>query len=296
VPVVIRRDAAGVIGVAVMIAPVTAAAHVGTIDPRGLTAWTVALPILVAAALYAIGTARLEARGREHGRLRIAAFALGCVALWVALLSRIDRWGSELFALHMVQHELLMLVVAPLLVAGRPLPVFLWAFPGAIRVSLGRATRATWVAGTWRFVTRAPVAWGLHALAIWAWHAPVLFDAALRSGLLHDAQHLSFLLTALLFWFSLLRTRRAGLAAVIYLFTTTLHTSVLGALLTFAPRPVYAAYLQSAGLWNLTPLEDQQLGGLIMWIPGSLVYVALALLILGATLDGRRTVPGLLRA
>jgi putative membrane protein len=98
----------------------------------------------------------------------------------------------------------------------------------------------------------------------------------------HELQHLTFLLTALVFWAALFderRRERQG-AAILYLFTTTVHTSILGALITFAAHPWYASYLQTSTQWGLTALEDQQLGGLIMWVPGSLVYVGAALVLL----------------
>jgi putative membrane protein len=117
---------------------------------------------------------------------------------------------------------------------------------------------------------------------LWIWHAPRLFESALRHETVHDIQHLSFLASALVFWAAMVEARKQAQqgAAIVYLFTTTVHTSVLGALITFATRPWYAAYLQTPRGWGLSALEDQQLGGLIMWVPGSLVYVGVALALL----------------
>jgi putative membrane protein len=200
----------------------------------------------------------------------------------LALLSPLDRWGAQLFALHMVQHELLMLIAAPLLVLGRPLPMFLWAFDERARAGLARLANSAVVQSIWSTLLSPLVAWLLHALALWLWHVPRFFDAVLQDAVLHDVQHLSFLLAALVFWAAMIETRRQEQqgAAILYLFTTTIHTSVLGALITFATRPWYAAYLQIPRAWGLTALEDQQLGGLIMWVPGSLVYVGIALALL----------------
>jgi putative membrane protein len=249
--------------------------------------WPAAVPISVVVALYAVGAVRLLRRVLSRGpHLRRAIlFALGAAALWIALLTPLDTLGSELFSVHMMQHEALMLIAAPLLVLGHPLPVFLWAFPARVRqlISIGIRHRA--VAQGWQALTRPMTAWTLHAAAVWLWHAPALFDAALANRSVHDVQHLSFLLTALLFWSAVLRSRQAAGGAVLYLFTTTMHTSVLGALLTFASQPLYDSYLTTAPHWNLTALEDQQLGGLIMWVPGSLVYVSLALVLLARWLS-----------
>jgi len=130
-------------------------------------------------------------------------------------------------------------------------------------------------------------AWLLHAVALWLWHIPSLFQAALDSDVVHTLQHASFLGSALLFWWAVTngRHRVASLgAAVLYMFTTALHSGLLGALITLARQPWYPGYSQTTNAWNLTPLEDQQLGGLIMWIPAGVVYVVAGLLFVGAWL------------
>ena len=118
--------------------------------------------------------------------------------------------------------------------------------------------------------------WLLPAVALWAWHVPRLFEGALASSTMHGWQHTSFLASALLFWWAVLgdgaeRPHRGG--AMLYLFTTMLHTGALGALLTWSAVPWYPAYAGSVGLYGYDLLEDQQLGGLIMWIPGALAYL-----------------------
>ena len=175
-----------------------------------------------------------------------------------------------------------MLVAAPLLVVGRPLPLFLWALGERPRARVAWIAHSSPVQTIWAGLLSPVIAWLLHALVLWVWHVPRFFDAVLRNGTLHDLQHLSFLAAALVFWAAMVETRRQEQqgAAVMCLFTTTIHTSVLGALITFAARPWYSAYLQTPFDWGLTALEDQQLGGLIMWVPGSLAYVGVALALL----------------
>jgi len=182
----------------------------------------------------------------------------------------------------MIQHEILMLIGAPLLVVGRPLPLWLWALSGRARAWIAQLAHGRSVQVVWTALLSPIVAWLLHALVLWIWHAPRLFEGALRHETVHDVQHLSFLASALVFWAAMVEARKQAQqgAAIIYLFTTTVHTSVLGALITFATRPWYAAYLQTPRDWGLSALEDQQLGGLIMWVPGSLVYVGIALALL----------------
>jgi putative membrane protein len=221
--------------------------------------------------------------------LRAIAFGSGCAALALLLLGALDAAAPHSFALHMMQHEGLMLIAAPLLVLGRPLPLFLWALPHGMRLTLGRGLQSNALRAPWRALTAPLTAWALHALALWAWHAPALFNAALRSPALHEWQHATFLATALLFWHALLRgTHAARGMALLYLFTTTIHTGVLGALLALARRPMYVNVPDATPYFGLTPLEDQQLGGLIMWVPGALVYVGTALWLLARWIGPER--------
>jgi putative membrane protein len=265
-------------------------AHAHTIlatapSDRAGNAAIVGAVIGLAAVGYGVGLRRLWYRGTRGHRdlvLRAVAFAGGLAAVGVALLSPLDRWGAQLFALHMIQHEILMLIGAPLLVVGRPLPLWLWALSGRARTWIAQLAHGRSVQIVWTALLSPIVAWLLHALVLWIWHAPRLFEGALRHETVHDIQHLSFLVSALVFWAAMVEARKQAQqgAAIVYLFTTTAHTSVLGALITFATRPWYAAYLQTPRDWDLSALEDQQLGGLIMWVPGSLVYVGIALALL----------------
>jgi putative membrane protein len=196
--------------------------------------------------------------------------------------------GSALFAAHMTQHEVLMLLAAPLLVLGRPLAPFLMALPVNLRRFLIKAGKLSGIRRIWRWSLSPLVAWLFHAAVLWMWHLPSLFQLTLENEYIHAAQHLSFLLSALIFSEALIyghgnNDARMGYgAAVIYIFTTAIHTSALGALLTFANSVWYPIYDGTTSAWGLTPLEDQQLGGLIMWVPAGLIYVAVGLLLLAA--------------
>ncbi len=230
----------------------------------------IVIPLALAAFLYARG-ARTS---RGVTPLQQVCFWNGCTVLTLALISPLHPLGELLFSAHMAQHEILMLVAAPLLVLSRPLVAFLWGLPFAWRRAIGAWSKTRPVARTWAAITAPFAAWTIHAVALWVWHAPWLFQATLENEWLHAAQHLSFLLSALLFWWALLFQRgRIGYGAgVVYIFTTAIHTSILGALLTFAPRLWYPAYANTAPAWGLTGLEDQQIGGLIMWVPAGIVY------------------------
>lgn len=266
-----------------------AAASVWTFEP-----WVVAL-LLASLAMYVAGVRRLWRRagaGRGIGARRVACFVTGWLVLAVALTSPIDTLAGALFSMHMVQHELLMVVAAPLFVMSRPLEAWTWALPPAWRRPLAAAGRLRPVAAAWRALSEPLGAWTLHAAVLWLWHIPWLFEAALTNDWVHALQHASFLASALLFWWSVLGrgVRRPDGVGLASLFTTMLHTGALGALLTFAPHPWYGHY--AAAALGLTALEDQQLGGLVMWVPGGLAYMAAGLAIVAAWLaPPRATLP-----
>ncbi|HEX6627089.1 MAG TPA: cytochrome c oxidase assembly protein [Gemmatimonadaceae bacterium] len=287
-----HRNLKQLVGVVVSIAilPASAAAHTGTaVQPHDVwSAWSlepiVIVGLVLSSVLYAVGVARLWKKDVGAG-IRIweaAAFAAGLIAAVIALVSPLHALGAVLFSAHMTQHELLISICAPLLIIGRPLIPFLWALPPSWRRRLGGLLRDNRVSQAWRTFTLPTVAFSLHAIALWVWHLPGPYQSTLNSELMHSLQHVSFLGTALLFWWTILKTRGSELgygAAVFYLFATALQTGALGALLTFAPRLWYPAYAATTAPWGLTPLEDQQLGGLIMWIPGSVPYLIAALAI-----------------
>jgi cytochrome c oxidase assembly factor CtaG len=155
----------------------------------------------------------------------------------------------------------------------------LWGLPNFWRKRLGHALQKPALVRVWSLLIDPAIATGLHAIAIWAWHVPGLFDAALQNPWVHWAQHLSFFLTALIFWRAMLGANlrmEAGGLAVAYLFITALHCSLLGVLITLARKPLYPSQ-SSGGLWGLTPLQDQQAAGLVMWIPPGIIYTAAAL-------------------
>ena len=186
------------------------------ISPQNVwAAWSLEPGVVVGlgltACLYWSGTRRLwRNAGLGHGVRRSEAlfFGLGWASLAVALVSPLHLLGEALFSAHMAQHELLMVVAAPLLVLGRPIVAFLWAVPMPWRRAAGNISARPSVQRTWHLLTLPAVAWTVHAVAIWLWHVPALFQATLDSDLIHTAQHLSFLGSALLFWWSLLRGAR----------------------------------------------------------------------------------------
>jgi putative membrane protein len=262
--------------------PVFAHTGVDVVTPDELWhAWSfepvVIFLLALTAVLYALGLR--NSRGAATSRLQAVTFALGWCALFISQVSPLHKLGSALFSAHMTQHELLMLIAAPLLVASRPLATLLWAFPQRWRVSFGELAKTKPFARTWQFITLPLVAWSVHAAALWLWHIPALYQATLESEWIHALQHSSFLGSALLFWWALMqeqRVRNYG-ASVAYVFTTAIHSGALGGLLTFAASVWYPIYSGRTAAWGLSPLEDQQLGGLIMWVPSGVVFLVIGL-------------------
>lgn len=255
------------------------------IDAHSGLDWTLQPWVLgclaLAAAGYALGVRRLSSERRYtkwRGRLRGCAFTAGIATLFVALASPLDGLSEQLFCAHMTQHLLLMLVAPPLLVWGRPVVTWLWAFPAGRRRAIGRAWQRIFAlrAGVQLFSRPLP-AWLAGTCALWLWHMPVPYAWALEHPVVHVVEHASFLLTAMAFWaVTLDRSRhmaaRGGMA-FLFVATFAMQSGMLGALLTFSGQPLYESHLHTAPLWGLTPLQDQQLAGLIMWIPSSVVHL-----------------------
>ena len=229
------------------------------------------LGLLLAAVLYARGIRRLWQRagtGRGVSLWRVAAFAGGLLALVVALVSPPDAMSGALFSAHMVQHVLLMLAAAPLLVIGGSPVALGWMLPRG---------------PAWQRLSSPGLIWAVHLLVLWLWHLPALYEAALLDESIHVAEHLSFLARPCLpgrcCTISASPSHRRSL-----LVQHMLLSGLLGVLFVFSESIWYPAHSLLPYGWGLTPLQDQQLAGVIMWVPAGLVYLAATLLMLGAAL------------
>lgn len=263
-----------------MLVPGFARAHGSEPSARWLfDPWT-AMPMAAVAVMYLLGMLRLRARGVSMAATRLPAltsFLGGYAALFAALVWPLEGLGDTSFAAHMAQHMLLIAVAAPLLTVARPGPILLAALPARlhrINAALGPLHRLL------RVLSTPYPAFSVHAALVWLWHAPLLYELALRWQPVHVLEHAAFLGGALLFWHAMRRAARGGgegcgTAALLTL-GTLMHTGLLGALLTFSPRLLMPIYEGRSGT-GLSPIEDQQLAGLLMWIPGSLCYLAAGL-------------------
>ena len=267
------------LGILLALVASPAAAHGG--HDHGLD-WTLdpilVVPLALALLIYLIGWRRLFARTATP--VRPALFLSGWTVLTLSLVSPLHEAGEHSFTMHMIEHELIMLVAALLLASSNAGAILAWGLPRPLRLGLAGGWKSPFQA-LWRTFTEPVAATLVQAVVMWAWHAPLLFDRALEYSGWHIAQHASFLLSSLLFWWAMLhpRGRQAGYGvSAACLFVTSLIGGALGALMSFAQSPWYADYaaMGMTGI-GLNPVDDQRLAGLIMWIPGGLVHGAAAL-------------------
>lgn len=231
-------------------------------------------PVLIAvlaalACAYVLGARRLDGNGRAITRGEQAAFGLGWLIASAALVSPLCALSVSLFSARVGQHMILALLAAPLVAAGRPVAAL-----AGLLARPGRRERSS--------ASTAPLlAAGVFAALLWFWHAPAPYQATFSSTLVYWAMHVSLFGAAVWLWSGLLDRTPARMvhtlgASVI----STVQMGLLGALITLAPRPAYAPHALTTVAWGLTPLQDQQLGGGIMWVPGCLVFFAAAMLVL----------------
>lgn len=210
-------------------------------------------PVLAAAMAVAFGLCWMTTRTTDPGaRLPSRlAFGAGFVVLAIIFVSPLCALSSALFAARTTHHLLLVAIAAPLLALGLPRAPSRWA------------CAALWPAAL------------AHIVVFWAWHAPAAYGWALSGDVAYWLMQLSLLATALVFW-SALRSA-ADTAAVATLLIVMVQMGLLGAIITFSDRPLYEPHLLTTGAWGLSPLEDQQAAGLLMWVPAAALYLAAAL-------------------
>ncbi len=274
------RRARLVLALACTLPAAPAMAHGAVVGQLGWNwqGWVLA-SLVIAGFGYVRGLLRMDAgaRARVFGIGRYAAFAAGIGVLFGALISPLDALDDQLFSAHMLQHMLLILVAPPLLVWSRPATAWLWAFELPTRRAIGRFWMGTpGLQRGIRFLMAPLAVWVLSSFALWFWHLPGPYDWALDNAWVHAGEHLSFFLTALAFWSLVLapygRRQLDYGSSLLLVGTLGMQMGLLGAILTFAARPLYLAHAQTTAAWGLSLLQDQQLAGLIMWVPAGLVY------------------------
>ena len=282
-----------------------------------LRSWDLRLEVIVilatAGIIYSLGWWRLRARtagnrstasGRGRwqagARWRPVVYISGLLLLAIALMSPIDVLSSQLFTMHMIQHVLLVMIIPPLLLLANPLPYWLWGLPRGARLGGGRIFSRT---SRFRYylqrATGPGLVWLAFVIVYWGWHDPNAYELALRSSLAHDLEHLSFFLVSMLFWWHIVGAgpkihrplspfSRAG-----YALTAIPPNMLAGLAFVFAASPIYPYYEAMPRLWGLSVMEDQVIAGLIMWVPGSMMFIIAALVVAARWLQAEEKKPAL---
>lgn len=247
------------------------------------------LSLGLAAALHLVGRWRLRRskRGRLLAVWRSVSYLSGLAIVWVALMSPIDVLSGQFFFMHMVQHLLLVMIAPPLLLLADPMPIMMWGLPRGLRLEVGRLLRPE---ALFRRIVRAlttpGLVWLYFVAVLVGWHEPRLYDLTLESDLVHDLEHLSFFITAMLFWWHVIgaaphiHRRLSPGVRIGYALSAVPPTALTGISLAFATEPTYRHYAEVQRIGTLTVLQDQMLGGVIMWIPGSMMYIIAALILI----------------
>lgn len=267
-----------------------------------LSSWNWRIEVIIvlafAGTFFTAGWWRLRQRQRR-GQLAKAwqpvSYSIGLLVIALALLSPIDALGSQLFLMHMIQHLLLIMVAPPLLLLTNPMPFMLWGIPGSWRLRVGRGIgrllhRHSPVRKNLRLITSPGVLWLIWVILIFGWHDPTLYNAALQNNFVHDIEHLSFFTAGMVFWWHVtgagprIHKQPPLLGRIAFVIGAIPPNMLTGVVLAFATEPIYTFYTAVPRLWNISVLDDQRLGGIIMWVPGSMMYIIAALVLIAQML------------
>ncbi len=284
--------------------------------------WRVDVIIILAVSgsLYMMGWGRLRKRTaslpqlshrqnrRSPNRLvvswRLAAYLSGLFFIALALLSPIDVLGGQLFYFHMIQHLLLIMIAPPLLMVANPMPFLLWGLPTRWRRRLGSGLgrllhRKSTFRRRLRAATTPGIVWMVWAVALIGWHDPNAYNAALSMEWVHDLEHLSFFLTGMLFWWHVtgagprIHKHISPIGRIAFLLSAIPLNMMIGVALAFAGEPIYTYYTAVPRIGSLSVIDDQRVGGFIMWVPGSMMYIIAVLILASQLLQGEESKPAL---
>ncbi len=258
--------------------------------------------LLAMGTLYTLGWLRLRQQSRRQKVVthwRLAAYYGGLAALAVAILSPIDVLGGQLLLMHMVQHKLLVMLAAPLLWLGNPFPVVMWALPRPARhgfsTLLGRDSRFR---RGLVLVTTPALCWFSFIFVYLVWHDPGMYNLALRKDWVHDLEHITFFAAAMLFWWPVvgaaphLHKKLPHWVRIIYVLAFVPPNAIAGFVIANSPTVIYTYYESVPHVLGLTALQDQAIGGAIMWVAASQMMIMTAVIMLGVMMKDERRSPG----
>lgn len=279
-----------------------------------LLSWDWRIEVIIVLALagtfYLRGWWRLRRRARSHERYRgyrrspwrltavwrPIAYVSGLLIIALALLSPIDVLGQQLFFMHMIQHVLLMMIAPPLLLIANPMPFTLWGLPDGWRLKAGGVIgrglhRDSQFRHALRTVANPGIVWLLWVIVLVGWHDPTLYNAALENEWVHDLEHITFFLVSMLFYWHITGAgprihKQFGLVGRTAMVVSGIPVNMLlGMVLTLATTVIYTYYLKVPRVWGMDALTDQQISGFIMWVPGSMMHIVAALILVYRILD-----------
>ena len=241
------------------------------------------IPVAIVTGLYLRGLYVWRNRSRPHPRWRTACYLTGIAILLLTIESPLDAVAEHHFFVHMIQHDLRMMYAAPLILLGAPTTPVLRGMPRAVRRVLVRPVmRRREARALYRFVTHPLIAVVVHTGVLWAWHlAPGWYDAAVTNDIVHDLQHFSMTAAGVLVWWNVidpapLRSRLGYVWRMGLLIVVGTPKAFLGAMITFSGSLLYDFYDNVEPIIAIEPIRDQEIGGLIMWVPGQMMFLIAA--------------------
>lgn len=249
-------------------------------------------PLIVAGVAIAAFWYWMGATEVRMARWRVASYYAGLALILVALVSPLATAAEQLFVAHMLQHIVLVMFAAPLVLLGAPAVPFARGLPRAVRdVTVRPLARSRVFHAAVALLTDPLVALGLYVVLLSGWHVPALYDAAANDTVVHALEHLTFIFISLLFWNQVIdpypfRARLGHPLRIVLLFFATVQGSALGAVLAFSGQPLYAHYAAiTERPFGLTAVTDQQAGGALMWVLGGILYLAAISLVFAAWMN-----------
>ena len=241
----------------------------------------VAFLVYLGAAAYVAGLYRLQRRSgwRSAPRRNVIFAASGLALVAISVAGPLDVYAERAFFIHMTQHLVLAMFAAPLLLAASPVSVYLWALPERVRLGLGASlAKRGALRRVGAFLVKPPVALLAFILTFYIWHLPAAYGAALENGSVHFFEHLTMFASGVLFWWPIIgpapmRSELSYPQRLLYLLLVVTPKALLAAIITLSNHVLYPFYVDAPDLWGISDAEDQKIAGLLMWLPGNLVFL-----------------------
>lgn len=273
------------------------------------------LTLVLAGVLYTRGWVLLRRRTKPQKRKRrsgqphpltavwrLISYLSGLAVLGISLMSPIDVLGGQLFFMHMIQHLLMIMIAPVLLLSANPMAVTLWGLPRPVRQPVGKGLSFVLNSDSqyrsWIKAATAPgIVWLLWVIVIIGWHDPQMYNWALESEPIHDLEHITFFAVSMLYWWHVIgagpriHKQFSLVGRIAFVILAVPPNMLTGVIIAFSPTPIYTYYLGVPRIWNINIMTDQILSGVIMWVPGSMMYIIAALVLIAQLLSEEERKP-----